>query len=321
MRVFFPEVEEPSSLALLEGIAEVKTGSKDQFYSQEELAKEMRDVNVVVITSQHRITRSIMENAPNLRAIIKYGSKPGSDNVDMTAANERKILVTYTPGANSDSVAEFTVALAFALAKNLPNAMWRLKKHAWRDDSCLGIELTQKTVGIVGLGVIGSKVAQKLSCLGMAILARDPYVSKEKTTLVHAKMVDLDNLLRESDIVTLHAQLNDETKYMIGKNELGLMKRTAFLVNTARGALVDEKALFEALRDGKIAGAAIDAFETEPPLSDNPLLALDNVILTPHIASWTSDALRKEAYMAVEEVRRIVTGAKPLYLANPEVLT
>jgi D-3-phosphoglycerate dehydrogenase len=276
----------------------------------------MVGVGVIVITSQHRITRRVIENAPNLRGIVKYGSKPGSDNVDLAAANERKIMVAYTPGANSDSVAEFAVTLAFALAKNLPNVMWRLKNHAWRDESCLGIELAKKTVGIVGLGVIGSKVAQKISGLDTAILARDPYVPIEKAKQLHAKLVDLETLLRESDIVTLHAQLTSETKHMIGSKELALMKPSAFLINTARGALVNEQSLFEALRDRRISGAAIDAFETEPPPSNNPLLSLDNVILTPHIASWTSDALRKEAYMAVEEVRRIVTGSKPINLVN-----
>lgn len=316
MRVFFPEVEEPSSLARLDGVAEIKTGVKDHYYTEEELAREMADVHVVVITSAHRLTRHVIESAPNLRAIVKYGSKPGADNIDYAAANERKIMVAYTPNANSDSVAEFTVALAFALAKNISNVMPRIKSHAWRDESCLGMELAKKTVGIVGLGVIGFKVAQKLSCLGMKILARDPYVSSEKANQVNAKLVDLTSLLRESDIVTMHAQVTNETRRMIGSTELSLMKPTAYLINTARGALVDEKALFEALRDRKIAGAGIDAFDTEPPSPDNPLLSLDNVILTPHVASWTGDALRNEAYMAVEEVRRIVTGDKPINLAN-----
>jgi len=316
--VFIPEVEEPESLQLLQGIAEIKAGTEGRTYSEEDLVKELSDVDVVIITSQHRITRSVIERAPKLRAIVKYGSKPGSDNVDMAAAKERGILVAYTPGANSDSVAEFTLTLALALTKMLPDVMWHIRRGTWRNASCLGVELANKTLGIIGLGVIGCKVAEKVSGLRMRVLARDPYASKEKADLVQATLVDLDTLLRESDVVTLHAQLTHETRHMIGKRELSSMKPTAFIINTARGALMDEKALFEALRDRKIAGAALDVFEMEPPSLENPLLTLDNVTLTPHIASWTVDALRKEAFMAVDEVRRIATGGRPLNLANTE---
>jgi D-3-phosphoglycerate dehydrogenase len=319
--VFIPEVEDPKSLEKLQGIADVKVGAQVSSYSEEELAGEMVDVDVVVITSQHRITRRVIDRAPKLRGIVKYGSKPGSDNVDMVAANERKILVAYTEGANADSVAEFTVTLALALAKRLPNAISPVKEHMWRDSSCMGLELAEKTAGILGLGVIGSKVAKKLGGLDMRVIARDPYVSAEKANLMHVKLVDLNTLLHESDVVTIHAKLTDETKHMIGKSQLALMKRTAYLINTARGALTDEKALYEALRDSKIAGAALDVFEMEPPSPNNPLLTLDNVILTPHIASWTDDALRKEASMAMDEVRRILTGSRPMNLANPEALS
>lgn len=307
-------------LEVLYEVADVKVGAQGRSYSEEDLAREMADIDVVIITSQHRMTRKVIEKALKLRGIVKCGSRPGSENVDMAAANERKILVAYTPGANTDSVAEFTVALIFALAKRLPDAMWRVRRQQWRDPSCLGVELTQKTAGIVGLGAIGSKVSQAVSRLGMSVIAHDPYVSSEKADSVHARMTDLKTLLRESDVVSLHAQLTDENIHMIKRSQLALMKRTAFLINTARGALVDERALYETLRDRRIAGAALDAFETEPPPSESPLFELDNVIMTPHIASWTADALRKETSMAVDEVKRIVAGERPRNLANPEVL-
>ena len=319
LKVFVPEAEEPESLNVLREIAEVKVGETGRPYSNEDLAREIADADVVIITSQYRITKDLIEKAPKLRGIVKYGSKPGIDNVDMSAANARKILVSYTPGANSDSVAEFTVALALALAKRLHNVMRLMKRHEWRNASCHGVELIEKTVGVVGLGVIGSKVAMRLNCLGMRVLATDPYVSAEKADLVHAKLTDLNTLLRQSDLITLHAQVTQENTHMIGRSEFELMKPTAYFLNTARGALVDERALYEALRDGKIAGAAIDVFETEPPIG-SPFLSLDNVILTPHVASWTVDALRKEALMAVEETRRILTGIRPMNLANPELL-
>jgi D-3-phosphoglycerate dehydrogenase len=319
LKVFVPEVEEPETLDVLREIADVKTGEIGQPYSEEDLAREMRDTNVVIITSQYRITKDLIDRAPKLRGIVKYGSEPGLDNVDMNAANERRIQVSYTRGANSDSVAEFTIALTFALAKKLHNIMTLVKKNEWRNDSCFGVELLEKTVGIIGLGVVGCKVATKLSYLGMRVLATDPYVSSDKADSVHAKLTDLKTLLSQSDVVCVHAQVRDENKHMIGRGELALMKPTAYFVNTARGILVDEEALYEALRDGKIAGAAMDVFETEPPV-DSPFSSLENVILTPHIASWTSDALKKEASAAVEEARRILLGIRPMNLVNPQVL-
>jgi D-3-phosphoglycerate dehydrogenase len=318
-KVFVPEPEEPETIDVLRDIAEVEIGDTGRVYGKEDFARGMKDADVVIITSQYKITKDIIDNAPKLRGIVKYGSRPGLDNVDLRAANERKIQVSYTRGANSDSVAEFTIALTFALAKQFHKIMGLVKKNEWRNASCFGVELLDKTVGIIGLGVVGSKVATKLGCLGMRVLAMDPYVSSDKAESVHAKLTDLRTLLTESDVVSIHAQVTDENKHMIGRNELELMKPTAYFVNTARGVLVDERALYEALRDGKIAGAAMDVFETEPP-SGSPFLSLDNVILTPHIASWTADALKKEASAAVEEARRILLGIRPMNLVNPEVL-
>jgi D-3-phosphoglycerate dehydrogenase len=320
LKVFIPEVEDSKPLDSLYEVADVKVGVQGRFYSEADLAREMADIDVAIITSQQRITKRVIEKGAKLRGIVKCGSRPGSENVDMDAANERKILVAYTPGANTDSVAEFTVALILALAKRLPDVMWRIGRRQWRDPSCLGVELSQKTAGIVGLGAIGFKVSQIVSHLGMSVVAYDPYVSSEKADSIQARMADLKTLLHESDVVSLHAQLTKENVHMIRSSQLGLMKRTAFLINSARGALVDQRALYESLRDRRIAGAALDAFETEPPPSGSPLFELDNVIMTPHIASWTADALRKETSMAVDEARRILAGERPSNLANPEVL-
>ena len=195
--------------------------------------------------------------------------------------------------------------------------MGLVKRNEWRNASCFGLELLEKTVGVIGLGAVGSKVATRLSCLGMRVLATDPYISRDKAENVHAKLTDLNTLLTQSDVVSVHAQVTDENKHMIGRGQLALMKPTAYLVNTARGVLVDENALYEVLRDRKIAGAAMDVFQTEPPIN-SPFLTLDNVILTPHVASWTADALRKEASIAVEEARRILLGTRAMNLVNPE---
>ncbi|MEM3192132.1 MAG: hydroxyacid dehydrogenase [Conexivisphaerales archaeon] len=318
MKVFIPEVEEPESLKKIQELAEVKVGIKGKTYSEQDLIKEIADVDVIVITSQFRLTKNIIDHAPNLKGIVKYGSKPGLDNVDLAAANARRIPVAYTPGANADSVAEFTVMLILMLAKKIPSIISNVRDQLWRQKAELGLELLGKTVGIFGLGTIGLKVAQKLSGFGVKIISTDPYISAERVASLGIKLVSLDTLLRESDIVTLHANLTEETKHIIGKRELSLMKPGAYLVNTARGELVDEKALYDALRNGKLAGAALDVFEKEPPSTTNPLLELNNVILTPHVASWTIEALKKEATMAMDEVVRIISGKMPINLANPE---
>ncbi|MDA8056236.1 MAG: hydroxyacid dehydrogenase [Thermoplasmatales archaeon] len=290
-------------------------------YSDQDLAKEIADADVVVITSQFKLTKWIIDQASNLKGIVKYGSKPGLDNVDISAANARKIPVAFTAGANADTVAEYTVMLMLALIKKIPSIISDVKDQRWRQRAELGLELLGKTVGIFGLGTIGMKVAQKLCGFGVKMIATDPYILPEKSTNLGIKLVNFDTLLSESDIVTLHANVTNETRHIIGTRELSMMKRTAYLVNTARGELVDEKALYEALRTGKLAGAGLDVYEKEPPSVDNPLLGLSNVILTPHVASWTTEALEKEANTAMDEVVRIITGKRPINLANPEIFS
>ncbi len=211
--------------------------------------------------------------------------------------------------------------LMLALIKKIPSIISDVKDQRWRQRAELGLELLGKTVGIFGLGTIGMKVAQKLCGFGVKMIATDPYILPEKSTNLGIKLVNFDTLLSESDIVTLHANVTNETRHIIGTRELSMMKRTAYLVNTARGELVDEKALYEALRTGKLAGAGLDVYEKEPPSVDNPLLGLSNVILTPHVASWTTEALEKEANTAMDEVVRIITGKRPINLANPEIFS
>ncbi len=195
----------------------------------------------------------------------------------------------------------------------------QLKQGKWRSKDLLGYELLGKTVGIIGLGNIGRKVAEKISGFKVKLFAYDPYVDKKIAQQINVELVDLETLLKESDIVTIHAALTRETKHMIGENELKLMKKTAFIINTARGAIIDEKALIKALKEGWIAGAALDVFEEEPPNPDNPLLKMDNVLVTPHFASCTFEAYQREAIMAAEEVLRVLKGEPPKFIANPEV--
>jgi len=316
-KVFIPEPEWEESHKVLEEIAEVKVGEPNVTYTEDRLIREVKDVDALIITSQHHVTRKVMEAANRLKVIVKYGSKPGMDNVDIEAATEKGIVVCYTPGANSDSVAEHTIALILALLKRLCITSSQLKRGKWRDRSLLGYELLGKTVGIIGLGTIGCKVAERMKGFGVKLLAYDPYVPEERARQVDARLVDLKTLLKESDIVTIHATLTKETEHLIGEEELKLMKRSAFIINTARGAIIDEKALIKALRGGWIAGAALDVFEEEPPKPDNPLLKMNNVLVTPHFASCTHEAYRREAFMAAKEVLRVLQGKKPKFVANP----
>lgn len=320
-KVFIPEPEWEESHKILEEIAEVKVGKPGVKYTEDMLLEEMKDVDAVIITSQQKITRRIIYNCPKLKVIVKYGSKPGIDNVDYDAANERGIVVCYTPGANSDSVAEHTIALMLGILKKLCYTSQKLRQGYWREKGLLGHELKGKTVGIIGVGTIGKLVAKKLQGFEAKLLGYDPYVSEEDVKDLNIELTNLEDLLRRSDIVTLHAILTDETYYMIGEKELKMMKPTAILVNTARGALINEKVLIKALQEGWMAGAALDVFEVEPPTKDNPLLKLENVLATPHFASCTCEAWAREAFMAAEEVVRVLEGYKPRFIANPEVLS
>jgi D-3-phosphoglycerate dehydrogenase len=318
-KVFIPEPEWEESHKLLDKIAEVKTGEPGVIYTENRLIRDVKNVDALIITSQHHVSEKVIEAADRLKVIVKYGSKPGIDNVDLQTATEKGIVVCYTPKANSDSVAEHTIALILALLKRLYVTSFQLRKGKWREKSLLGYELLGKTIGIIGLGSVGYKVAEKIRGFGVKLLAYDPYVSKERAKRVGARLLDLKTLLKESDIITIHAALTEETTRLIGDEELKLIKKSAFIVNTARGAIIDEKALIKALRDDRIAGAALDVFEEEPPKPDNPLLKMDNVLVTPHFASCTYEAYQREAFMAVEEVLKVLQGKKPEFVANPEV--
>jgi D-3-phosphoglycerate dehydrogenase len=320
-KVFIPEPEWEEAHKILEEIAEVKIGVPGKIYTEDLLIEELRDADAVIITSQQHITRKVIESAKRLKVIVKYGSKPGIDDVDLQAATEKGIVVCYTPNANSDSVAEHAITLILSALKKMHITSRRLKEEGkWREKGLLGYELLGKTVGIIGLGNIGRKVAEKLKSFGAKILACDPYVSKDIADQMNAKLVDLETLLANSDIVTIHASLTEKTVHLIGEKELNLMKKNAIIVNTARGAIIDEKALIKALKSGTIAGAALDVFEEEPPKPDNPLLKMDNILVTPHFASCTYEVFQREAFMATEEVLRVLRGMKPNCVVNQKAL-
>jgi len=313
---FILEPCDTASHKLLQEIAEVKLGHADARYSEEELIKETQDVDALLITSRDGVSRKVMEACKKLKAIVKYGAKP--HNVDLQAATELGIAVSWTPSSNAVSVAEHALMMIFALLKRLILTMNAQKEGKWRNVLPHCTELEGKTVGIIGLGQAGSELAKRLSCFNVEVVGYDPYIAKERAEQLKVKMVSLDELLRVSDVVTLHCDLNKETEHMIGAQQLRQMKKSAFIVNTARGGLIDTEALIKALKEGVIADAAIDVFEEEPTKADNPLFSLENVIHTPHMAGVTYEALEREPVWAAEEVVKILKGEGGKNVLNPE---
>jgi D-3-phosphoglycerate dehydrogenase len=237
-----------------------------------------------------------------LRAVVRFGS--GVDNVDLEAAKRHGVIVANTPGANAVSVAELTLALMFAVARSIRILDGNVRKGSWH--RVAGFELAGRRLGIVGLGVVGREVARRAECLGMEVVAFDMFTSSPPVQLV-----DFDELLSTSDVISIHCPLTDDTTGLFGESALRAMKPGSVLVNTARGGIVDEPALAAVLRDGHLAGAALDCFASEP-LGDSELLGLDNVVLTPHCAGTTREAVERAGVTAVQEVHRALTG-QPLH--------
>jgi D-3-phosphoglycerate dehydrogenase len=276
-----------------------------------ELARELADADVLVARRDY-VGRATLDLASHLRGIVTPGV--GVEKVDVAAATEQGIVVANSPG-NSVTVAESALLLMLALAKQMP--MWIEAARAGTEPTSemRGMELHGKTLGLVALGRIGRLVAGLGRAFGMRVLAYDPYVQTSDL----AELVSLEDVLRQSDFVSLHPVLTPETFHLIDAQRLALMKPTAFLINTSRGGVIDEPALIEALRQGRLAGAGLDVFETEPPAIDNPLLGMSNVIGTPHGLSHADESLRRCAAMTEENVLAIIDGRLPPYQVNREV--
>jgi D-3-phosphoglycerate dehydrogenase len=309
--ILITEPHEHASLDILKSIGDVRLGDPGRRYSEPELAEALHDVDAVLITSRDRITRAIIEAAPRLKVISKYGARP--EKVDLEAAAERGIKVLCTPLSNPDSVAEHVIMLILAVHRGLLPVTRGFRAGEWRNRVKMGHEFAGQTVGLVGLGNVGSAVARRLSGFNVNVLAHDPWVNESTTGRLNLSLVDLDTLLRSSDVVSLHAMLTPQSEHMIGEPQFRMMKPTSILINTARGPLVDEKELVRALQEGWIAGAGIDVFEEEPVPPGNPLLELDNVVATPHTAAYTEEAMERELTWAAEDVKRVLLGGAPLH--------
>lgn len=288
--------------------------------SAPDIARRASDLKIEgLIVRQGQIDESVIAASPRLRVIAKHGT--GVDNIDLDAAARRGIPVLRALGANARSVAEHTIALAVALLKDLGRLDRAVKSGEWPKAGYVGRDLTGTRLGLIGFGAIGREVATLAQALGMAVSVFDPYAAKLPPDVV--RETDLDVLLATADIVSLHCPLTTETRHLLNAERLGRMKPGAFLVNTARGDIVDEAALIEALRSGTIAGAGLDSFEAEPPAKDSPLWSLPNIIVTPHTGGAAKGAMRAMAETAARHVVHVLAGGVPdrQSVVNPAFLT
>lgn len=267
------------------------------------------------------VSSKVIDAMPDLRIVGL--SRAGLENINVAKATERGILVFNIMGRNSHAVSDFAIGLMLAECRNIARAHYAIKNGTWRKtfaNSDNVPELNGKTIGLVGFGFIGSLVAKKLSGFDANVIVYDPWADPARVAASGAKLVELEELFRTADFVSLHARLTDDNKKMVNAKLLGLMKPTAYLINTSRAGLVDQDALAEALRDKKIQGAALDVFTTEPLPADSPFLELDNVTLTTHIAGTTSDALTNSPFLLFEDIAKLFKGEEPNFIVNKEVL-
>lgn len=293
----------------------VRQGRPGAAFSEEELAGLLGDVDALAINSRDPITERVLAAAPRLKVIAKAGSKPTS-NVDMAAAQRRGVRVTWTPGANAVSVAEMTLALMLMAAKRIPETSARLRAGGWRSHDMLGGEIAGKTLGLVGLGAVGREVAKRFHAFGGRVIAYDPFVDASAAQGLGVERVELAQLYADADFISLHCEMNEKTAKMINADALSSMKPGAILINTARGGLVDEDALLQALDAGRLGGAALDVFASEPPALANRLLSHPRVVATPHVSAFTHEASYRESSWALEDAARVLDGLEPLHLRS-----
>ncbi len=312
------EIPKPGIDLLLEKGCQVDVNPEDRTLTRDELVAAVsgRDGFLAMITDT--LDREALEAMKGIRVLSNCGA--GFNHIDLAAANRMGILVTNTPGVLTDATADLTWALIFAVSRRIVEAdkftrQGRFKE--WHPMAFLGGDLTGRTLGIVGAGRIGRAVALRSSGFGMTVLYTDGSTVPELESKVGARRVELDELLRQSDFVSLHVPLSPQTRHLMDGRALGLMKRSAYLINTSRGPVVDEKALADALRSGRIAGAGLDVYEHEPEIEPG-LIGLDNVVLLPHIGSATLETRTRMSLMAAENLLEGLAGKKPKHLVNPE---
>jgi D-3-phosphoglycerate dehydrogenase len=317
---------DPGGIPALKGLGYIVElagwGQTHHLLAEDELVALIPDVALLVVEVE-KVTEKVIAAAHRLEIIAACRARPV--NVDVAAATARRIPVLSTPARNADSVADFALGLVLAVGRNICRADRYLRRHGWYVGNEIpyfhfrGPELADRTLGLVGCGNIGRKLAGRAQALGMQVLAYDPYLARDDLADL-GRLVSLGEVLAQADFLSLHVPITDETDGMIGMAEIAQMKPTAYLINTARAAVVDETALYKALQQHQIAGAALDVFWQEPLPADSPWLELDNVLLTPHLAGAADYVKVHHSAMVIEDVRTLLDGGCPARLVNPEVL-
>ena len=285
--------------------------------SPEELIANIPEYDAVVVRSETKITAAAIQAAQRLQVVGRAGV--GVDNIDVEAATQRGVLVVNAPTGNMISAAEHSIGLMLALARNIPQANATLRSGKWERPRFMGVEVRGKTLGIIGLGQVGSEVARRARGLEMRVIGYDPFVPEERGRVLGAEMISLEDLLRQSDFISVHTTLTEGTHGLIGEAELALVKPSVRIVNTARGGIVDEEALCRAVAEGRVAGAALDVFEGEPKVNPK-LLESDSIIVTPHLGASTAEAQERVALDVVEQVIAVFKGEPVRYAVNAPLI-
>ncbi len=297
----------------IENLKEVAEVVVDTSITPEELANTIHEYNGIIVRSRTKLTADIIKKADNMQIIARAGV--GVDNIDLDAATEKGIMVVNSPESTSVTVAEHTMGLILSMARKISIADKSVKEGKWEKKNFMGVELRNKTLGVIGMGRIGSQVVNRCKAFGMDAMAYDPYLPEEVAKQMGVDLTDLDTVLKNSDFITIHVPLTPETKHSISTEQFEIMKDGAFIVNCARGGIIDEDALYDALVNNKIGGAALDVYEEEPP-KDSKLFELDNIVLTPHIAASTKEAQRDAAIIVADEIIDLANGKNPRNVLN-----
>lgn len=287
---------------------EVLMNESGRPFVENELNELIRDVDGIIV-GVDKITKEILDNAKKLKVITKYGV--GLDNIDIEYAKKLGIKITYTPGANKESVADLVFTMILELSRQLFKMDKIVRDNRW--DKVIGREVYGKVIGIIGTGNIGKSVAKRATGFDMRILGYDMFPDYEFAKEIGMEYVDFETLLKNSDYITLHIPFTESMHHFIDREELEMIKTTAYIINTSRGELINEEALYEALKQKRLAGAALDVFEIEPPYNSK-LIKLENVILSPHCGASTEDAINRMNMMAVEGLKSILEGKEPKFV-------
>lgn len=301
MRILVAEPIADKGLELLRAEAEVVVRK----VTPAELLEIIDEFDAVITRSETKITAEVLQRGTNLKVVGRAGV--GVDNIDVPVATERGIVVVNVPGGNTTSTAEHTMAMMLAMVRNIPQAMATLKGGKWDKKTYVGVELYGKTLGVIGLGRIGSEVAIRARAFGMQVIAFDPYANPARADQIGARLVDMNTLLAEADIITIHAAKTAESAKLIRAKEISMMKPGVRIVNCARGGMVDEDALYDALLEGRVAGAALDVWSVEP-ITEHKLFGLPNVVFTPHLAASTVEAQELNGVLIAQQVLRVLRG-------------